>query len=305
SLGANIKYIEREGFLPLQIIGKELKGGSVTISAAISSQFISSLLMIAPLLKEGLIIKMKDNIVSKPYIDLSIKMMQHFGANVKFYNNTYIVEHSDYIISQPNIEFDWTCAASWYQTMLMLKNGNININKLNGKEIQEDKVLIKLYDSLGVITDIKKDNLLLRFSKKSNNNDFNFNLNNYPDLFPSLAVSLASKNISGKITGLSHLNYKESERLNNVVEQLSKNGFNVKKEKDTFICYSSSLSDKILSFNCYNDHRLIMAFACLIFDEDIHEINLYNYKGVEKSYPNFWNELKKINVITSKIGNLK
>jgi len=321
-LGADITYLNEEGFPPLKIKGKKLSGGNISINADISSQFISALMLVAPSFESGLNIKLNGEIFSHSYIEMTAKLMIKFGFDVSFngselaiikssnhqiiHSLTHSLTHSlphSFTHSLPHsftVEPDWSAASYWYEIAALSNSCNILLKGLHMESLQGDEIISDLMSDFGVETIHHDEGILLQKNHQiikttitsSEVDKHQINLASTPDLLPALAVTAAVKNSSAKFTGLKNLRIKESDRLNALETELKKCGFDVAIQNDTLkinTVFNFQLST--FNFNTYNDHRMAMAFAplALIFDK----VEIENADVVEKSYPQFWNDLKK------------
>tara|TARA_B100001142_G_C14310181_1_gene646330 strand:+ start:198 stop:1370 length:1173 start_codon:yes stop_codon:yes gene_type:complete len=278
-MGAQIEYLEKEGHAPLKILGTKLKGGRIEIDGSISSQFISSVLMIAPTLNEGIELRISGNIVSNPYILMTLKIMSEFQIKWSWVDNTIIIKKQDYIAKDYTVESDWSAAAFWFEIASLAKECNIKLWGLQQKSIQGDINVIKIFKKLGVSSVFK--NKILTLTKNKQDCIFKkINLIKNPDLYQPLKCTLFAKNIKVEMLGLQTLKNKESDRITAVKKELKK--LELTKIIET-----------------YKDHRMAMSFAplSLIFNELI----ITNLEVVNKSYPNFWKDLKKGGFIISSL----
>jgi len=271
SLGAEIEYAEKEGFPPLRIKGINLKGGEITIDGTISSQFISALLLIAPTLKNGLNLKIEGEIVSKPYIKMTLKLMQEFGGESSWNGNTIEVKPQKYLAKDFAVESDWSAAAFWFEIAALAEKCNIKLNGLSENSIQGDRKVSELFNKLGVNSEFENNSLILT---KSANCYFpkEIDLLEIPDLYQPLKCTLFAVNNNPEIRGIQTLKSKESDRIMAVANELEKlNTSNI--------------------IETYKDHRMAMSFAPLCLRYGKLQIN--NIEVVSKSYPNFWKNLEK------------
>ncbi len=298
-LGADILYLEDEGFPPLKISGKELSGGSVEIDGSISSQFISALLLIAPTFKNGLELTIKNKIVSLPYINMTVELLKQFGADVKIQDSKITVQNLKFKIQNLNfkIESDWSSASYWYSICALSKNAVIELKSLQENSLQADSILPKLFFDLGVNTEFKNDKLILT-KKQIKINEFNYDFINCPDIAQTLAVTCYALGIKANLTGLKTLKVKETDRILALKTELKKFGALVDVTQNS-ICINhaersrsaSIVNHQSLIINTYHDHRMAMAFAPLALKFSL--IKIENPEVVTKSYPNFWSDLKK------------
>ena len=270
-LGVEIKYLEKIGFPPLEILGYDIEENKVSVDGEISSQFISALLLIAPTLKNGIKLKISSKIVSKPYIIMTLKIMEEFGIFHTWKKNTIKIKPQKYIAKDYNIEADWSAASFWYEIAALSSSSNIILNGLTTNSIQGDRKVMDLFKNLGVQTKFKNGSIILT-KKEENFISKEINLINTPDLYQPLKCTLFSKNLTTKFLGLQTLKDKETNRIKAVEKELSK--LNTTKQVTT-----------------YKDHRMAMSFAPLCLKYKTLQIN--DVSVVDKSYPNFWNDLKK------------
>ena len=270
-LGVEIKYLEKSGFPPLEIIGTNIKENKISIDGKISSQFISALLLIAPTLKNGIELNISGEIVSKPYIIMTLKLMEEFGIYHTWQENTIEIKPQKYSAKDYNIEADWSAASFWYEIAALSSNCNIALNGLNKNSIQGDRKVMDLFKNLGVQNKFKNGSIILT-KKEENFISKEINLINTPDLYQPLKCTLFSKNLTTKFLGLQSLKDKETNRIKAVEKELLK-------------------LDTTKKITTYKDHRMAMSFAPLSLKYDSLQIN--DVAVVEKSYPNFWNDLKK------------
>ena len=271
SLGAEIKYTEKEGVPPLKITGKDLKGGKINIDGSVSSQFISALLLIAPTLKNGLNLKIEGEIVSKPYIKMTLKLMQEFGGESSWNGNTIEVKPQNYIAKNFEVESDWSAATFWLEIAALSKSCNIKLNGLSEKSIQGDKKATAIFKKLGV-SSVFENNTLILTKNKNINFPKHINLLAIPDLYQPLKCTLFAVNNNPEIRGIQTLKDKETNRIDAVEKELIK-----------------LTSSKIIE--TYKDHRMAMSFASLSLK--FGKIQINNAEVVSKSYPNFWKDLEK------------
>ncbi len=274
-MGAKIEYMENEGFAPLRIIGSKLKGGSIQINAGISSQFISAILLISPTLENGIQLEVTKDLVSKPYILMTLKLMAYFGIKWSWNKNIISIRQQPYISKNYEVEADWSSASFWFEIAALSKKCKIKLNRVRENSIQGDKKIVDLFTSLGVSSVFKHESLLLTKSEKKTFPK-KIDLIESPDLYQPLKCTLYAKDINTEILGLQTLKDKESNRVAVVKKELEK--------------LSSSKRIKT-----YKDHRMAMSFAplCLKFGE----LQITNIEVVNKSYTNFWNDLTKAGFI--------
>ncbi len=298
SIGGKIEYQERDGFPPLQIRGlNSNRVNKIAIRGDISSQYISAILMIAPLLENGLKIELMGKIGSRPYIEMTLEIMKSFGVNSSFNRNFITVENQQYHSTEFTIEPDWSAASYWYSFVALSRNSSIRIKGLRLPAIQGDSVIVEIMKSLGVETQFNSDGALLK--KCDHVNQFEYDFSDCPDLVQTIAVVCAVKNIKAQLTGLESLKIKETDRVLALQNELSKIGA-LLKENDGKWSISTDNEykyDKVF-INTYDDHRMAMAFAPLAM---ISNIKIENPQVVNKSYPGFWDDLRKVNLNLSEV----
>lgn len=291
SIGADINYLEKDGFPPLAINGKALEGGKVDISTSVSSQFVSALLLIAPTLKKGLSLSLKGELLSKPYIKMTLDIMRYFGIQSSWTNNTIQVEPQNYVSKDLKVESDWSALAFILQAMSIAKSAQVSISGLSKDSWQGDSYVLNLFEKFGLQYEFKDEKLYLKKLNKDLNGDYNVNLIDTPDLAQAYCCTLSALSKSAKIKGLNNLKLKESHRLKALHMELNKIGQHSRYSEDTIQLESSVLHTPTESFDSHNDHRMAMCLApfALLFD-----IKIKNIEVVNKSYPSYWEDLKKM-----------
>tara|TARA_B110000444_G_C18826146_1_gene590443 strand:+ start:318 stop:1490 length:1173 start_codon:yes stop_codon:yes gene_type:complete len=279
-IGGKIDYMENEGLPPLKINGTRLEGRKVEIDGGVSSQFITSILLIAPTLKNGIELKIKGELVSKPYVTMTLKLMNEFGIESSWKNNIIKMQSQDYIAKNYKVEADWSATSFWFEIAALSKNCNIKLNGLQENSIQGDKRSIEIFKNLGVNSEFKDGKLILTKNQTISACKA-YNLIETPDLYQPLKCMLFARNISAEISGLKTLRNKETDRIISVENELKK--LNATKIIET-----------------YKDHRMAMSFAplCLKFGE----LQINDVEVVSKSYPKFWQDLKKDGFIISPLS---
>jgi len=296
TLGANITYKEKEGFPPLHIVGKKLKGGTITIDSSVSSQYISALLLIAPTLENGLEIKFSGKRVSVPYIQMTLEIMRHFGIEYSVSENTISINQQNYKAKNICIENDWTAASYWYSFVAIAEDAVIHIPNLKKNSLQGDADLSTIYKTFGVETTFLQTGISIKKNKNICLPEFfQCDFSDCPDLAQTVAVTCAALNIPALLTGLETLQIKETNRLEAVCKELDKFGATTKKKNNSLhITSGCKKHSKNVFINTYHDHRMAMAFAPLILLYP--QIEIENDKVIDKSYPSFWNDLTKAGI---------
>jgi 3-phosphoshikimate 1-carboxyvinyltransferase len=299
-LGADVKYIDKTGYPPLKINGKKLNVFNVSLDAKISSQYITALILIAPSLEKGLIINLIGEITSKPYIDMSLALLDRIGVETSFINNRIEIKPVGNLnISKHYVESDWSSLSYFFSVVALSKSSEINIGTYFKNSIQGDKKLVEIYDKLGVKTIFKNNKVIL---KKTRNfklpKKLELKLNDTPDLAQTIAVTCFGLGLPCDLYGLHTLKIKETDRLLALKVELEKLGATVIITKDSLHLKKSIIIKKDIIINTYDDHRMAMAFATLGI---VKPIIINNPKVISKSFPSFWSVLEKLNFKLSEV----
>ena len=300
-LGADIEYIGEEGLPPLKIRGKALDGGSIEIPGDVSSQYVSALLMIAPMLNGGLELHLTGNIISRPYIDLTIHTMHDYGARVEWTDvDTIVTEPTGYREREFIIENDWSGASYWYETLALMgdRESSIRIPGLIDSSRQGDSGVRYLFSMLGVKTSFEdgiktKPTTVTLKAMRSMLPKLDFDFSGQPDLTQTLVVTCAAMNIPFHFTGLATLRIKESDRIEVLKREMRKMGFVIREENNSELLWDGERCEATMEpIDTYEDHRMAMAFAPAAVKFPGLRIN--NPEVVTKSYPNFWKDLQQV-----------
>lgn len=291
-LGANISYLGEGGYPPLQFQPFEAqKTSTLTIPGDISSQYISALLMIAPTLPKGLTINLEGEIYSRPYIEMTLNLMKHFGIESQFEEKSISVAHQSYQANNYTIESDWSGASYWYSIAALASDAEIVLTGLREQSNQGDSAIVQIMEGLGVKSEFNSDSVKLTKIDKKAHLDIDFK--SCPDLAQTVFVCAAIKGVSLKMTGLESLRIKETDRTAAMATELAKLGAKLE-ETAAGVWELTPMSpeqtfDTPLNFETYDDHRMAMALApvCLHYDTIIQEPDV-----VVKSYPEYWDHLK-------------
>lgn len=294
SLGARIKYLGNEGFPPLQIHGSALTGGEIRLHGGVSSQYISALMMIAPYMQKGLKIILEGNVISVPYILMTLKMMRDFGVKASFENNIIEIKPQAYQPVKYRVESDWSAASYWYEMLAIAGEGRIFLQGLHQHSYQGDCQVAELFEQLGVNTEYQDDGVVL-----STNNrvctSFEYNFVDQPDLAQTFAVTCCMRNIPFHFKGVQSLKIKETNRVAALMEELKKLGYILKEPAEGELSWEGQTNtvntSDTPSIKTYDDHRMAMAFAPVAF---IRPIVIEDPEVVSKSYPEFWTDVEKI-----------
>ncbi len=299
-LGANIKYTGNKGYPPLKIKGKNISGGEIILPSNISSQYLTSLLLIGPRLKNGLKIKLSGQITSYPYVKLTLEFLKRIGVDLEIKRDFIFVKNITGIKEKNiKIESDWSSASYFFSAVALSRFSNLKLSFFSTDSLQGDSILVKLYKKLGVVSKIKNGNLLLsKNSKFQKPNFINLNLNDTPDLAQTIAVTCLGLKINCELNGLHTLKIKETDRLLALKNEISKFGASVKITNDSLHLIAKKNLKHDVEIDTYNDHRMAMAFAPLALKNNL---KIKNEQVVTKSYPAFWKDLQSIGFQVIKI----
>lgn len=293
SLGARIEYVEKEGYPPLRIFGSALQGGEISLAGGVSSQYISALLMIAPLMENGLTLNLEGNIISRPYINLTLQLMEQFGVKATWNGQTIKILPQEYKPIHFIVESDWSAASYWYAMMALSTNAEVELLGLFKNSLQGDAAGAKLFAQLGVGTTFTDRGVRL----KHNGNvakKLVYNFVNEPDLAQTFVVVCVLLNIPFRFTGLQSLKIKETDRIEALKTELRKLGFLLTDSNDSILEWNGERcepeADPVIA--TYEDHRMAMAFAPAAFILP-QGIKIADPEVVTKSYPTFWDNLRK------------
>lgn len=321
-LGADISYVEKEGYPPLRIVGKGgLSYGSVSLPGNVSSQYISALMMIGPYLKDGLILTLTDKVISRPYIEMTMSLMRQFGAKVYWdcssdesngtvdeylesnsaddkstESNVIIVEPGRYAVKSFNVESDWSAASYWYEMVALSSEGDARVllPGLYEDSLQGDSKGREVFSLLGVKTEYTKDGVLL--SKKTREVDtLEYDFVKMPDLAQTFVVTCCMMGVPFHFTGLESLKIKETDRIVALKNEMAKLGFDLEDRNDSELLWDgrrralTAEEYDSVAIDTYEDHRMAMAFAPVALVNGSIRIN--NPHVVSKSYPRYWDNL--------------
>ena len=292
SLGARIEYMEKEGYPPLRIFGSALTGGEITLNGGISSQYISALMMIAPFMQEGLKIVLEGNVISVPYIHMTMSMMKEYGAKVSFENNIISIPPQTYNPIQYKVESDWSGASYWYEILSLTGKGKVFLTGLFQNSYQGDSRVAGLFEQLGVSSEYRADGVLLT-ANNQNISKFEYDFVDQPDLAQTFAVTCCLKGIPFNFSGLQTLKIKETDRIAALTNELRKLGFVLTEPAEGQLAWTGERCEQAetISIATYEDHRMAMAFAPAAL---LYPIIIEHPEVVSKSYPGFWSDIQKL-----------
>lgn len=300
-LGADITYAGEEGFPPLRISGKELEGGTITLPADVSSQYISALLMIGPTLRGGLTLNLVGTIASRPYIDMTLNIMARFGARAAWTSPSVLrVEAGGYAPQPYYVESDWSASSYWYELMALTDDAEAEVvlPGLFSESLQGDCAVRELFRPLGIDTTFFRqadgtEAVRLRRTAAPCAH-LELDLVAQPDLAQTLVVTCAVLGTTFRFAGLSNLKIKETDRIAALQAELRKLGYVIREEGDGTIVWDGTRCDAEAdpAICTYDDHRMAMAFAPAALRQG--SIRILNPEVVSKSYPQYWKDLEAV-----------
>lgn len=292
TLGADIEYLNNEGYPPMRINSFNYNSNNrLTIRGDVSSQYISALLMVGSSLPNGLELELTGKIGSKPYIQMTLSLMKHFGVSAAWEGNIISIKPQEYKAIDYTIEGDWSGASYWYSIVALSNDAKIQLNGLRKESTQGDSVLGDFMSQLGVNTEFNDKGVLL--TKCNHQKIFEWDFTHCPDIAQTISVICAAKGISCRLTGLESLRIKETDRIDAIKNELKNFGVAVTIEGDEAI----EIKNPQLSFKnanevkTYHDHRMAMSFAPLAL---LNPVDIEDESVVNKSYPDFWKDLKSV-----------
>lgn len=301
-LGADIRYLGEEGFPPLRIKGKSLAGGMLEIAGNVSSQYISALLLIAPHLENGLQLRLTGDIISRPYIDLTLWMMNEFGAKAEWTDiDTINVEPKPYVERNYTIENDWSAASYWYEMMALSQNTNdqIVLEGLMDGSKQGDSSVRYIFSLLGIKTvfESRTEGVPTKVTLKRSPMcvpRLEYDFVSSPDLAQTFVVCCAMMGVKFRFTGLQTLKIKETDRIEALKKEMRKLGYVIRDVEGKELIWDGERCEPLpdSGIDTYDDHRMALAFAPVAFRQ--MEIKINNPQVVSKSYPHYWKDLEKI-----------
>lgn len=292
SLGAEIEYLENRGFPPLKIKGKKLNGGEVYVSGSISSQFISALMMVAPVMRDGLTLHIQDEIISKPYIHLTAKLMEEFGVHFKWDDDKIQIKPQAYKPIKYRVEPDWSAASYWYEIVALMPGSEVLLKGLYEKSYQGDANIVNLFKDLGVSTEFTDEGAVIRNSGKRTKKFFH-NFIQEPDLAQTFAATCCFLKIPFVFSGIQSLRIKETNRVEALMIELKKLGYVLKDSSNEMFEWDGErcFAEENPAIDTYEDHRMAMSLAPA--SVPLKTILINEPGVVSKSYPYFWDDLKK------------
>lgn len=292
TLGADIEYLGLQGYPPLLVKGKKLTGNRVELDAQVSSQFISALLLIAPLLQDGLVLRLKGDIVSRPYIEMTLSVMKHFGIHCDWTQSVISVPHQEYVARRYNVEGDWTAASYYYAMAALSEEVDLKLMGLNRLSYQGDAKIAEVMRNFGVQTDFIEGGVRLT-KTPSETKSLDLDFKEVPDLAQTVLACAAGAGVAVKARGLETLPIKETDRIEAMKTELEKLNLNLIPLGATWnLGVAKEEPAGTLEFNTYHDHRMAMCLTPLAVKYG--EVIIDNPLVVTKSYTGFWDDIQKL-----------
>ncbi|MHA7111165.1 3-phosphoshikimate 1-carboxyvinyltransferase [Sunxiuqinia elliptica] len=293
-LGAKIEYLENEGYPPLKIWGSHLKGGILDLDGSVSSQYISALLMIAPCIEGGLTLRLKNKITSRPYIELTLKLMKQFGVRSVWKGNEIRVSEQPYQAREFTVEADWTGASYWYQLAALADEASIELKNLRLMSLQGDCQIAAWFKDFGVDSKATPDGVILTKTETKLPKHLQLNLVENPDVAQTMAVLCVLRKVPFHFSGLETLKIKETDRIAALQNELAKLGAAITEPRHGELKWDGNFSlpkEAIPCIATYHDHRMALAFAPTALN---FPIAIDDPMVVTKSYPKYYDHLKQV-----------
>jgi 3-phosphoshikimate 1-carboxyvinyltransferase len=292
-IGAEIKYLKNNGYPPLETISfKAQKKHEISIRGDVSSQYISAIMMLAPILSNGLLIQLTGKVASKPYILMTLDLMRQFGADLEFTKeNKIIIQPGGYKATEFAVESDWSGGSYWFSMVALAEEATITLKGLKPDSLQGDNSIMEIMKFLGVESKFLPEGLLL--TKSTAHTKFSYDFSNCPDLGQTVAVVCAAKGIEAELTGFESLRIKETDRILALQNELAKIGAQLEDiDGKLWRIHPAESLDLInnITIETYDDHRMAMAFAPLA---TLMDVTIKDPSATDKSYPSFWKDMQK------------
>ena len=304
-LGGDIEYLENEGYPPLKIKRPKKLGENnvLKVPSNISSQFISALLMIGPVLPQGLKLIMEGDPVSIPYIEMTLNLMAYFGIRYEWKKDTITIKPQSYQAKDYKVEADWSAASYYYAIAAFADQLDLQLNGLWEESVQGDSVVAEMMEKFGIKSTFNQEGVQLRKSGRSNEHEFQWDFINCPDIAQTLAVICAGLGVKSRFSGLQTLKIKETDRIAALQTELKKvkvHFFELPNHSNQSYCLLDGKADvRNPIFATYEDHRMAMAFAPFAL---FGKVRIEEPGVVVKSYPDFWKDLEKIGFSITEVG---
>lgn len=291
-LGAQISYEKEEGYPPIRIKGQKITASKVSIPANVSSQYISALSLVAPKLENGIEITLVGDITSVPYIKMTLALLNDLDIQTSFEGNVIRVYPKQQVESKVmTVESDWSSASYFFSLVALADTASIALTSYKENSLQGDSALVEIYKQMGVNSRFENNTLILEKQADFKFETVNFDLNNTPDIAQTIVVTCFGLGIGCHLTGLHTLKIKETDRLEALRIEMTKLGANISVTNDSLTLVPTEKINPNVTIATYNDHRMAMAFAPLALKVPII---IENAEVVSKSYPDFWEDMKKL-----------
>ena len=293
-LGAKIEYKEKEGYPPIKITGKKIISNQVSLPGNVSSQYISSLMMLGVKIDNGIKLNLEGSITSKPYILMTKKLIEKIGYNVIINNDQIeVLVNNKSLDKIVEVESDWSSASYFYSIVAFSKDAKITLKTFKRNSIQGDSIISEIYQKLGVETRYEKDYIIISKNKTANlPKRLKLNLSDSPDLAQTIAVTCLGLGIECELSGLHTLKIKETDRIEALKKEFIKLGVdNIKTSDNTIYFKGDQQLNNNIKIGTYQDHRMALSFAALAV---IIDISIESPNVVSKSFPNYWKNLKTL-----------
>lgn len=292
-LGAKIEYMEKEGYPPLRIFGSALQGGDLSLDGSVSSQYISALLMVAPTMENGLTLTLEGNVISKPYINLTLRLLEEFGIKSSWVGNTIKIKPQEFVPKAFTVESDWSAASYWYQIAALSKEFDIELLGLYKNSYQGDSKLTEVFNKLGIVTKYTDKGVRLLKGDFVTDKLVN-NFVDQPDLAQTFVVTCCLMGIPFYFSGLQTLKIKETDRILALKNEMKKLGYLITDKNDSILEWNGERCEPEAEpvIATYEDHRMAMAFAPAALKMD--HITISEPQVVSKSYPQYWEHLVSV-----------
>lgn len=294
-LGARIEYLENVGFPPLKIYGSHLKGCVLELDGSVSSQYISALLMIAPTIEDGLTLRLKNKIMSRSYIEMTLKLMEQFGVQHVWKGNEIYISEQKYVARPFSVEADWSGASYWYQMAVLSDEVDLELIGLSSDSLQGDAVQARWFEQLGIHTSATEKGSRLTKNGLPLPKFLQLNFIENPDVAQTFAVLCVMKQIPFHFSGLETLKIKETNRIAALQDELAKFGAEISEPAQGELKWDGTFrleKQAVPEIETYHDHRMAMAFAPAC--QSHGPVAILDPMVVTKSYPGYWEDLKKV-----------
>lgn len=290
--GAAITYLGEEGYPPLKIKGQNLRGGVVSIPATVSSQFVSALMMVGPLMEEGLTIDLAGDLISAPYVNMTLEMMKLWGADIEMDGSRIVIGHRPYNPTSFVVEGDWSAASYWYE-IEAITSGWITLDGLQQVSLQGDSRVMRIFENLGVNTEFDgEEGGIDLVASPDLSPRLIADMSDTPDLTQTVVITCVMLGLPFRLVGVKSLKIKETDRIEALRKELLKLGFVMEVESDDVISWENTRCPvtEIPVFDTYEDHRMAMSLAPVSIY--VPGIIVKNAEVVSKSYPGYWDDLR-------------